>query len=299
VTRIGVVTITFRGGDTVSWALDALTHAREKLEAGTELVGVIVDNASLDGTTQRVRDHAPWADLLELPRNIGFAAACNLGIGRVGKADLIVLLNPDVEIPVDFLTRLATLDWAGDVAARGPAILDERGQLEQSARGFPRVRTGLLGRTSLLARVRPGSRLLQHDLLADRDAGARVVDWVSGACMIVPAERFTSVGLLDDGYFMYWEDADWCHRARERGYSVIYDPALAVTHHQGSSSRDRWVATTIAFHRSAFRYWRQNVARSPLSTAGAGLALASRCVIKLISLTARRTIMRVFRPTGS
>jgi N-acetylglucosaminyl-diphospho-decaprenol L-rhamnosyltransferase len=297
VTRIGVVTITFRGGDTVAWALDALTRAREKLEASTELVGVIVDNASLDGTTQRVRDHAPWADLLELPRNIGFAAACNLAIDRVGKVDVIVLLNPDIEIPVDFLRHLATLDWAGGVAARGPAILDERGQLEQSARGFPRARTGLLGRTSLLARVRPDSRLLQHDLLADRDAGARVVDWVSGACMIVPAERFTSVGLLDDGYFMYWEDADWCHRARERGYSVIYDPALVVTHHQGSSSRDRWVATTIAFHRSAFRYWRLHVARSPLSTAGAASALAVRCVIKLISLTARR-IMRIFRPSG-
>jgi N-acetylglucosaminyl-diphospho-decaprenol L-rhamnosyltransferase len=298
VTRIGVVTITFRGGETVSRALDALTRAREKIEADTELVGVIVDNASLDGTTQRVRDHAPWAELLELPANIGFAAACNLGIGRLGKADLIVLLNPDVEVPVDFLRSIATLDWAGDVAARGPMILDERGQLEQSARGFPGARTALFGRTSLLARTRPASRLLQRDLLADPSAGARVVDWVSGACLIVPAERFTSVGLLDEGYFMYWEDADWCHRARERDYSVIYDPALVVTHHQGSSSRDRWVATTVAFHRSAFRYWRLNVARSPLSTAAAGVALTLRCLAKLISLATRRTIMKVFvRPT--
>jgi N-acetylglucosaminyl-diphospho-decaprenol L-rhamnosyltransferase len=290
VTRIGVVTITFRGGDIVSRALDALTRARGKLEAGSELVGVIVDNASLDGTAERVREHAPWAELIELPRNIGFAAACNLGVGRVGQADLIVLLNPDVEVPVDFFTHLAELDWAPTVGARGPAIVDERGELEQSARGFPRAQTAIFGRTSLLACVRPGSRLLRHDLLADPDAGARVVDWVSGACMIVPAERFRSVGLLDEGYFMYWEDADWCYRARARGYSVIYDPALAVTHHQGSSSRDRWVATTIAFHRSAFRYWRLHVARFPLSTAAAGLALALRCVMKLISLATRRTI---------
>lgn len=289
-TRIGLVMVTFRGGDAVAGALDAVTRARDMLDADTELVMAVVDNASGDDTVDRVRQHAPWAGLIELPRNVGFAAGCNIGIDNVGPADVIVLLNPDVEVQADFLTRVGALHWPSDVAARGPAVVDAQGRLEQSARGFPRARTALLGRTSLLARVRPTSALLRSDLLADRDGGAQVVDWVSGACLIVPAERMRDIGPLDEGYFMYWEDADWCRRARSKGYCVLYDPALVVTHRQGSSSRNRSAATIIFFHRSALRYWRMNVARSPVSTAAAAAALAIRCVLKLIAIAMRRIV---------
>jgi GT2 family glycosyltransferase len=290
--------VTFRGGNALARSLDALAHARARLDTDTQLVTVIVDNASHDDTIDCVRERAPWADLITLPRNIGFAAASNIGICRSRDADLIVLLNPDVEVRTDFLARLVTLDWPSEVAARGPAILDEQGAVEQSARGFPQARTALVGRTSLLARMRPTSRLLQRDLLADPDAGARVVDWVSGACLIVPTERFHSVGSLDEGYFMYWEDADWCLRARERGYAVIYEPALVVTHRQGSSSQSRPVATTISFHRSALRYWRTNVARSPASTAAATVALTLRCALKLTALAMRGLVARVGTKRG-
>jgi N-acetylglucosaminyl-diphospho-decaprenol L-rhamnosyltransferase len=292
VTRIGVVMVTFRGGDAVTRALDALARAGDQLDAETELDVVVVDNASGDGTVERVRRHAPWARLLESPRNLGFAAGCNLGVGRLRGSDLIVLLNPDVEVRADFLARLAALDWPSYVAARGPAVLDDDGRLEQSARGFPRARTGVLGRSSWLARAHPDSRLLRADLVADRSAGARTVDWVSGACMIAPAKMFATVGPLDDGYFMYWEDADWCLRASRLGYRVLYEPALVVVHHQGSSSAERWVTTTIAFHRSAFRYWRVNVSRSAISLVAGALALTIRCALKLAAQALRRTIVR-------
>ena len=297
-TRVGVVMVTFRGGDAVAGALDALARAAGERGANAELDVVIVDNASRDGTVDRVRRHAPAAHLIESPENVGFAAGCNLGIGRLQNADVIVLLNPDVEVRADFIVRLATLDWPSDMAARGPAVLDEHGQLEQSARGFPRASTGLLGRSSWLARARPGSSLLRRDLVADPGAGAQPVDWVSGACMIAPAERFRSVGPLDERYFMYWEDADWCLRAARRGYNVVYEPALVVTHRQGSSSAGRWFATTIAFHRSAFRYWRANVARSPVSVAFAAAALTLRCILKLAAQAARRSIIGVRRRRG-
>jgi GT2 family glycosyltransferase len=293
VKTVGVVMVTFRGGETVSRSLDALARAREQLESEGELRTVIVDNASRDGTLERVARHAPWAEVLELPRNRGFAAGCNAGIERVGAADVIVLMNPDVEVSSDFLRGVLALDWSSDVAARGPAVHDARGNVEQSARAFPRARTGLLGRTSLLARLRPRSRLVRGELRADPSAGARPVDWVSGACLIAPAERFDSVGPLDEGYFMYWEDADWCHRASELGYRVIYEPSLVVTHCQGSSSRSRAVATTVYFHRSALRYWRKNVARSPISTVLVALALTARGALKLSALAARRLVSAV------
>src|SRR5437588_12740395 len=97
-TKIGVVTVTFRGGQSVARTFDALARARDRLGAGAELVAVIVDNASQDGTIDRIREHAPWANVIELPRNVGFAAACNIGIGHSLDADVIVLLNPDVEV---------------------------------------------------------------------------------------------------------------------------------------------------------------------------------------------------------
>jgi N-acetylglucosaminyl-diphospho-decaprenol L-rhamnosyltransferase len=294
-TKVGVSMITFRGGASVTRSLDALALAAGQLDTTCALDVVVVDNASGDGTPDYVRRNAPWASLIELPRNMGFAAGCNIGIRRLEDSEVIVLLNPDVEVRVDFLARLVALDWPSDVAARGPAVLSERGELEQSARGFPRAQTALLGRSSLIARVRPDSRLLRRELLADPSAGPRVVDWVSGACLIAPAERFRSIGPLDEGYFMYWEDADWCFRARTKGYSTIYEPSLVVTHHQGSSSRQRPVAATVAFHRSAYRYWRLHVARSPVSRAGAALALAVRCAFKLAALAIRSAASSVHR----
>jgi N-acetylglucosaminyl-diphospho-decaprenol L-rhamnosyltransferase len=289
---IGVVIVTFRAGDAVMRALDALDTAARELEA-TELDVVIVDNASGDGTAERIRRHAPSARVVESPRNVGFAAGCNIGVAQMHSADVIVLLNPDVEVRADFLACLSALDWPARVAARGPAVFDEHGRVEQSARGFPRARTGVLGRSSLLARVCPGSRLLRDDLRADPDAGARVVDWVSGACLIAPAARLREIGPLDEDYFMYWEDADWCLRAKRLGYQILYDPSLVVTHRQGTSSAERPVATTIAFHRSAFRYWRLNIARDPISLAIGAVALTVRCAARLTAYAARRASLAI------
>ena len=284
--------VTFRGGDTALGSLDALARARDVAGDRVQLATVVVDNASGDGTAERVRGHAPWAEVVELERNRGFAAGCNAAIARLGGSAVIVLLNPDVAVREDFLAGLAALDWPEHLAARGPAVFGARGELEQSARGFPRARTGVLGRTSLLARLLPGSRLVGRELRAAEGTGARRVDWVSGACLIVPAARLAEVGPLDDGYFMYWEDADWCCRAHERGLEVIYEPSLVVDHRQGSSSRERPFATIVAFHRSALRYWRLHVARTPVSVAAAAAALGVRCVLKLAGLGLRRAADR-------
>jgi len=287
--------VTSRGDEALEATLAALGRARDAVGPSDQVNAVIVDNASGDGTGERIRLHAPWADLVELPRNVGFAAGSNAGVRRAGQSDLIVLLNPDVEVPSDFFTLLTTLDWPSDIAVRGPAIMHTNGELEQSARGFPQARTGLFGRTSLLARVRPGSPFLRRDLLADLTAGPRVVDWVSNACSIRPTERFRSIGLLDEAYFLYWEDADWCLRATRNGYRVLYDPRIVVVHHQGSSSQyrrlsARAIAAIIWFHRSAWRYWRKNVAKSPISTTVAAFALALRCAFKLTALVVQRPI---------
>jgi len=287
VIRVGVVTVTYRGGDApAAWA-DALHTAAEAARDTVSLQAVAVDNASGDGTAARLRGAAPWVDVVESAVNGGFAAGCNAGLDRLVVAEVVAFVNPDVRVDSSFLSVLADLPWPTSLGARGPLIVGADGKLEQSARGFPRPATALFGRTSLLARLTPRSSAARQELRADPSAGTYAVDWVSGACLVTTAAVLERLGGFDERYFMYWEDADWCRRAHDAGLRVEYEPRLVAHHAQGSSSRSRRAATIVAFHRSALRYWRRHNASSPASTGLVAAALAARCAVKLAEAGAR------------
>lgn len=278
--RVGVVTVTFRGGDKpIGWA----AALRVAAAAAPDVVvqAVAVDNASGDRTAARLRVAEPWVDVVEVDRNRGFAAGCNIGVAALDAPDIIALVNPDARVAPDFFCALAALAWPPDLAARGPLIIGAAGAVEQSARGFPQASTALFGRTSLLARILPRSRATRRELRAAPDRGTADVDWVSGACLLTTAAAWRRVGGLDEAYFMYWEDADWCKRAHDLRLRVQYEPALTVHHDQGSSSSSRPAATIIAFHRSAMRYWSTHVATGLLSRSMAAAALTLRCGFRL------------------
>lgn len=287
-TRIAVISVLFRGGDSVSRWVAALERARADVGHRAHVSVIAVDNASGDGTAERVRTAAPWITVLALPFNAGFAAGCNAGLSLVSGDAIVVLLNPDVAVSPEFFARISELEWDGQLAAVGPQIQTPDGDLEQSARAFPSVATAFFGRTTLLSRLLPESRMAQSQLRSTRGAQLRV-DWVSGACLIAPAERFRRIGPLDEGYWMYWEDADWCRRAYANRLRVEYRSDIVVVHHQGSSSRARPFRTVAAFHRSAARYYRRHVARNRVEALAAGVALALRATLKL-SITALRRV---------
>lgn len=285
---VALITVTYNGGDTsLAWA-DAVQRAwaNRPSERVGSLRAIAVDNASPDGTAQRLAAHAPHVEVLPQPVNAGFAAGCNVGLRAAAGSDVFVLVNPDVVVSDDFFRELYWLPIGPEIGAVGPYVVGADGEVEQSARRFPGVSTGLWGRTTLLTKLFPRAAS-SGQLLADPAGGRREVDWVSGACTVIPAAALAEVGLLDEGYFMYWEDADWCRRAHDRGLKVVYDPALAVSHQQGSSSATRRTATTLAFHRSAYRYYRLHVARNPVSRAAGAAVLAARCAVKLVLLTRR------------
>lgn len=275
------------------WA-DALWRAWDGASAHDdgELQAIAVDNASGDGTAGQLRRHAPWLEVVELPRNVGFAAGCNAGLALVRNASIVILLNPDVILRDDFFERLGALECPEDLAAIGPAVLNADGQVEQSARRFPRLSTGFFGRTTLLSRLFPQSGLVRRELRADLDGGAQDVDWVSGACLIIPRKSLEKVGFLDERYFLYWEDADWCRRAHDLGLKVRYEPQLVIHHYQGTSTSSRVLGSTVEFHRSAFRYYRAHVARSRLAVAMAAIVLSIRCVFTFL-LRARLAARKV------
>jgi len=266
--------------------IDAWAAALERAWAarGTNqgrLRAVVVDNASSDDTLARLARH-DWVNTIRSSENLGFARACNVGIARALRGDLVVLLNPDVEVDKDFFEVLRACEIGPDVAAIGPRVVGADGRVEHNARRFPTVSTGIFGRTSLAARLFPRSGRVARELVAGvGQAGGADVDWVSGACMIVPAERFSEIGPLDPGYFMYWEDADWCQRAHNAGLRVRFEPALRVRHAQGTSARSEPLLSIWAFHRSALRYYRIHADPPSWKLALAGFALAVRGAFRL------------------
>jgi len=289
VREVAVIVVLYRGGGTAVRCVEALHAAWDGAPTSAHSLKVIaVDNASRDGTPERLRAAHPSVNLVMQDRNTGFAAACNRGLREVAPDVLVAFLNPDVAVGPGFFRALLKVTWDDTLGGIGPQIRSADGSLEQSARAFPTAATGVFGRTTLLSRVFPGAKATQRQLLAQPERGRVAVDWVSGACLITSRQVIDAVGPFDEGYWMYWEDADWCRRATDLGFRIEYHPELLVRHHQGSSSRSRPFTTIVAFHRSAARYYRTRVTRSRLSGPLAQIALGGRLLVKLAEAAIRR-----------
>ena len=249
--------------------------------AGVEWSAIVVDNASADGGLDPLRD-LPRTTVIANTRNAGFATAVNQA-AKTTDARLLWLLNPDCEVRTGAFAALReTLDRHPDCAIAAPQLLNEDGSVQASARGEPSAWTGLFGRNTLLTRFFPAAKVARRNLPAADLVAAGVesapVDWVMGAGMLVRREPFDLVGGFDERYFLYWEDADLCHRLRERGYSTRYVPRARVSHPGGASAKTQSRAATRAFHRSAYLYYATHVAPSPLNPARwiARVALTAR-----------------------
>jgi N-acetylglucosaminyl-diphospho-decaprenol L-rhamnosyltransferase len=245
---------------------------------------LVVDNASQDGSEAAAEGRSPQVTLLRNATNFGFAHAVNQAFAAT-RSDFVLILNPDGVLFADALPALeGELARHPECAIAGPAILDEDGTLQGSVRGDPTMLTGLFGRTTLMTRLFPNSRLARSNIrTSGADDQSREADWVSGACMLARRSAVEAVGGLDERYFLYWEDADLCRRLRSRGYTTRYVPAGRVMHVGGRSSQSVRGVAIRAFHHSAFRYYATHVARNPLTKAIAWLLLTGRCQWKLLA----------------
>lgn len=221
-----------------------LTDVKRHL-AAVDAEIVVVDNASSDGSAQIVRECFPDVSLIANRENVGFARANNQAI-RATDSRCILLLNTDAFLSAGTLERLQHVLAADQRAAvAGPRMYDGDGALLATAHAFEssiRLAAAALGFHRLLptSLVLPASRLLGntgrlHRLNYDA-AGPVEVDWVSGACMLVRRSATAEVGLMDERFFMYMEDEDWCRRFVNAGHRVIYVPSASVTHHVGKSA---------------------------------------------------------------
>jgi GT2 family glycosyltransferase len=219
---------------------------------------IVVDHASDTSAADALGADFPDVRLLRVTANEGFAAGVNRG-AREAHGPFLLLLNPDCVVEPRACATL--VDWMRahpDVGAAGPRIHNADGTVQATARRFPDLTTGIAGRSSWLTRVLPRNPLSRRNLPGrDNGTGPVAVDWVSGACMIARRDAFDAIAGMDEGFFLYWEDADFCRRLGEAGWRTVYLPGAAVTHIGGRSSRHSARASLEAFHRSAFRlYWK-------------------------------------------
>ena len=261
--------------------------------AGHPWEGVVVDNASTDGSAAAVEGCAAHVRLIGNSTNAGFARGVNQGLAAT-KAPYVLIMNPDCRLMAGAIGTLrAALDAHAQCAIAGPRILNPDGSVQGSARGDPDMLTGLFGRTGMLRRVVPFLPIARRNVVAEEairsGQESAVVDWLSGACMLARRDALAAVNGFDERFFLYWEDADLCRRLRARGYHVRYVPGATAIHRVGQSSRTARAFAIRAFHESAYVYYATHVAPAPLSPkrAVARAILHMRCLVQLMAAALR------------
>jgi GT2 family glycosyltransferase len=255
--------------------------------------GIVVDNASTDGSAAAVEAFAANVRLVRNETNLGFARGVNQGIAAT-TAPYVLIMNPDCRLMAGAVGTLrAVLGSHAQCAVVGPRILNPDGSVQGSARGDPDMLTGLFGRTTLIRRILPFLAISRRNVVVDeaiRGGKESVeVDWLSGACMLGHRGALAAVDAFDERFFLYWEDADLCRRLRARGYHVRYVPGATAIHRVGQSSRTARASAIRAFHESAYLYYATHVAPAPLSPrrAVARAVLHTRCWVQLVAASFR------------
>ena len=232
--KLGIVIVHYNTSADLRTCLDSLGSHPASCPHGI----VVVDNASTDPGLDEVREDFPAVRWLLNTENTGYARGCNQGMAAL-PAEYHLILNPDIVVQPGAVDRLLEFAEAHPRAGIiGPQLLNEDGSIQESCRRFYTFRTLLLRRT-ILGRIFPGTRTVQQHLMKDFDhLAARPVDWVLGGCMLVRHGAVERTGPMDERFFLYFEDVDWCYRMWQAGCEVLYTPDARFQHrHRRSSAR--------------------------------------------------------------
>jgi len=239
---VSIIIVSWNARELLLKCLESIPEGLGELEAEV----IVVDNASTDGSAEGVRDLHPGVKLLVQSQNLGFAKANNIGI-KESASKYICLINSDVVVLSKCIERLFFFLEDNPMAAiAAPRILNPDMTLQASCRRFPSLPGTLLASLGL-------DRLnyFPHDR-------TRSVEAVSGCFMMVRREAMDEVGLLDERFFFYAEDKDWCKRFHDASWDVFYHPEAKAIHYGGSSSSLAPVAFYVEMHKANIKYWRKH-----------------------------------------
>jgi N-acetylglucosaminyl-diphospho-decaprenol L-rhamnosyltransferase len=239
--------------------LRSLGEADQVLHPTGEII--VVDSASTDGSPQMVRAEFPQVRLIASRENLGYAGGNNVG-AAAARGRYIFLLNPDTVIKPGVLSAMIDyMDARPQVGALGPQLLWPDGTVQSSRRRFPTLGS-LFWESTLLGQWWPRNRHIQRYYMVDCPPDQpQLVDWVVGAAIFIRAETWRQIGPIDESFFMYFEETDWCRRCVEAGWEIHYLPSVQIVHYEGKSSEQVMADRTIRFQRSKIRYARKYFGR--------------------------------------
>jgi GT2 family glycosyltransferase len=276
----------------VSWNTRALLcQCLDSLAGGIAKVGgeiFVVDNGSIDGSREAVREHFPGVKLIENASNCGFARANNQAL-KIARGDYVLLLNPDTRMKEGSLEEmLLFMKGHPEAGAGGAQLLNGDGSKQNSIANFPSLATELLSKSllkRLFPKAFPGKERDYRDPIE--------VDSVIGACMMVRREAMEDVGVLDESYFLFMEETDWCYRMKKGGWKIYHLPRAEVFHFQGKSAESQRAKAKIEYYRSRYIFFKKNRGRAQWAVLLVGgvlklgvelIAAAGICILTLFRL---------------
>lgn len=250
---LSIVIVTWNAKKFVQECLRSLEE-----NAGLPAEIIVVDNASSDGTPELVRSEFPGVTFIQNPENFGFAKANNIGLTR-SRGQYICLVNSDVNVLPDCMPKLvAYMETNPSIGMLGPQMLGSDGKVGRSSMRFPTI-WNLFCRAIALDNLFPGQRWVGAQMMADFQHDHTMdVEVLNGWFWMVRREALNNVGLLDERFFIYGEDIDWCRRFRTAGWRIVFYADARSVHYGGASSAAAPVRFYIEMQRANFQYWQKH-----------------------------------------
>ena len=214
---------------------------------------IVVDNGSWDGSGDEVKKTFPFIHLVENEKNLGFAKAVDQGLQKAS-GKYVLLLNPDTRVKHGAIVQLLSfMDSHLETGVAGAQLLNSDGTKQNSIANFPSLATELLNKRVLrwlFPKRFPGKERNYSEPIE--------VDSVIGACMMVRRDALDQVGLLDEDYFLFLEETDWCYRIKRAGWKIYHVPQAEVYHFQGKSAEAERKRAKVEYYRSRYHFFKKN-----------------------------------------
>lgn len=245
----------------VNWnTKDLLSKCIQSIENNNEMYNkeiIVVDNASTDGSQEHIKINFQNVKLIQNEINLGFAKANNIGI-KASKGQFICLINSDVEVienGIDLM--LDHIKKNNEIGVLGPKVINPDGTIRPNCKKFPTLWNSFC-KTFALYKVFPHIDFFSDDHIRNFSYNSILeVEVLPGCCLIIRKEAINQVGLLDEKFFIYSEDKDWCKRFYDSGWKIVYSPYSTVIHYAGSSSAKAPVKYVIERLKANLLYWQK------------------------------------------
>lgn len=248
---ISIIIVTYNSAEVIAPCLESIAANRDGLAVET----LVVDNGSTDDTTGIVTTQFPWATLIVGHGNVGFAGGNNLGFAQaLGR--YLFMLNPDTEVRPGALAALLTYGEAHPtVGMIAPRVVYPDDRLQHNTFRFPDAAQAFYGYFEKLVPLDSpkNGRYLPADYAVERDA-----EHILGAAVFIRRKVYDTLGGMDEGFALYFEETDWCYRAKAAGWGIRYTPNATIMHIGAHSTSKNPERSSVLFARSRARFWRKH-----------------------------------------